>query len=62
MRNLFRAIALAGGGVAIIASAVYTLGHLSDHTVFTVLIPGFVAGLILIGLYMAAGTQRKEEK
>lgn len=43
------------GGIIIVASALFTLDHLTDRLVFTVLIPGFVFGLILIGIAMSVG-------
>lgn len=48
------ALLMVGGGI-IVASAIHTLSHLSDRTVFTVLVPGFAAGLFLIGLYVRTG-------
>ena len=38
------------GGAIIVGSAVYTLVHLDDKTVVTILIPGVVLGLILVGV------------
>ncbi len=46
------------GGAIIIASALFTLSHMTDRTVFTVLIPGFVFGLVLIGVGMRLGGDR----
>jgi lipopolysaccharide export LptBFGC system permease protein LptF len=42
--------ALVLGGVMIVAAAILTLFDLRDGTVFAVLIPGFLAGLFLIGV------------
>jgi lipopolysaccharide export LptBFGC system permease protein LptF len=44
--------ALALGGVMIVAAAILTLFDLRDGTVFAVLIPGFLAGLFLIGVFV----------
>jgi hypothetical protein len=46
------------GGALIVATGVYTLQHLTDRVVFTVLIPGIVVGLILIGIAMRFGRDR----
>jgi hypothetical protein len=45
-------IALFAGGILIVAAAVFTAGRLEDRTVFTVLVPGFLSGLFLVGLYL----------
>ena len=55
--GLLRNVLLVVGGCVIIAAALFTLTHLTDIVVYTVLIPGIVAGLILIGLYVALGGQ-----
>jgi hypothetical protein len=44
---------LALGGAIIVGSAVYTATHLDDRTVYTILIPGVVVGLVLVGLSTA---------
>jgi len=44
--------ALILGAVMIVAAAILTLFDLKDGTVFAVLIPGFIAGLFLIGLFV----------
>jgi hypothetical protein len=38
------------GGAIIVGSAVYTMVRLDDKTVVTILIPGVVLGLILVGV------------
>jgi uncharacterized membrane protein YhaH (DUF805 family) len=48
------------GGAIIVASAIYTLMNLQDQTVYVVLIPGVVVGLILVGLSVTS--RRKEER
>lgn len=54
-RNLFANALLALGALLIICCGLFTLTHLTDRVVLTVLIPGFVIGLILIGFYVALG-------
>lgn len=44
---------LALGGAIIAGTAVYTATHLDDRTVYTILIPGVVVGLVLVGLSTA---------
>ena len=41
---------LVGAGL-IIGSGLFTLTHLTDRVVLSVLVPGVVVGLLLIGLY-----------
>jgi hypothetical protein len=41
---------LVAGAALIVAAAIYTLVHMQDRTVFTVLVPGVAVGLILIVL------------
>ena len=57
LRNAF----LVAGGTVIILSALFTRAHLADRVVFTVLVPGVVVGLILIGLYVALGRYKGRE-
>jgi len=46
MRNVLLVL----GGISIVFAGIYTLVHLADGVVFSVLVPGFVIGLLLIGL------------
>ena len=55
IKDVIRMTLLVTGAGVIIAAAYHTLGYFTDRTVFTILVPGFVAGLILIGLYVATG-------
>jgi membrane protease YdiL (CAAX protease family) len=50
MRDVIGNALLVVGGALIVVSGLFTLAHLKDGVVFTVLIPGFVFGLIMIGL------------
>jgi hypothetical protein len=45
-------VALLAGGILIVTAALVTVARLEDRTVFTVLIPGFLCGLFLVGLYL----------
>ena len=56
--TVLKNVMLVVGGGLIIASALFTLGHLSDRVVFTVLVPGVVFGLILIAVAMRLGRDR----
>jgi membrane protease YdiL (CAAX protease family) len=58
-RELIRGAFLVLGGAVIIASGIFTLTHLTDHVIFTVLLPGVVVGLMLIGVYVAIGNRGK---
>ena len=58
-REIIRGAILVLGGVVIVASMLFTLTRLADSVVFTVLIPGVIVGLMLIGVYVAMGKQGK---
>ena len=54
------------GGAIIVGSAAYTLTQLDDKTIVTILIPGVVLGLILVGLSIVsrrrhAGDQKSDD-
>ena len=51
-QGIIRGAVLVLGGVIIIASLVFAVTHLTDHVVFTVLLPGVIVGLVLIGVYV----------
>jgi hypothetical protein len=53
-------ISLIIAGVVIIAAAAFTLGHITDHVILTVLVPGFVVGLFFVGLYVLGGRRVRE--
>jgi membrane protease YdiL (CAAX protease family) len=55
MRNVVKNTLLVLGAAIIVVSGLFTLDHLTDRTVFTVLVPGFVFGLILICVAMTVG-------
>ena len=59
-RKIVREGVLVLGAVIIIASTLLTVTRCTDHVVFTVLIPGVVAGLILIGVYLAMDKRRNQ--
>jgi membrane protease YdiL (CAAX protease family) len=54
-REVVRGAVLVLGVAVIIASMLFTLTHLVDNVVFTVLLPGVVVGLMLIGVYVGVG-------
>ena len=56
--NVVKGALLLVGGALIIASSIFTLGHLNDRVVFTVLVPGVVLGLISIVIAMRLGPNR----
>lgn len=56
--NFLKNLMLVVGGALIIVFGLFTLGHLTDRVVFTVLLPGVVFGLILIGIAMRLGRDR----
>ena len=58
MRDVIRNVLLVVGAVTIIVSGLFTLSHLTDRVIFTVLVPGFVFGLIFIGIGMSVGRER----
>jgi hypothetical protein len=60
--ELVRTALLLAGAAIIVIAAVLTLRNLTDRTVLTVLVPGVVVGLILIGGYVAVGRAHREEK
>lgn len=51
MKNAFLAI----GAIVIAAVATYTLTHLTDRVIATVLVPGVVVGLVFLVLGSRAG-------
>ena len=53
-------IALIIAGVVIVAAGAFTLRHMTDHVVLTVLVPGFVVGLFFVGLYVLGGRRLRE--
>ena len=53
-----KGVLLVSGGASIVGSGLYTLNHLSDHVVINILVPGFVFGLILIGIAMSLERDR----
>jgi xanthine/uracil permease len=58
MTHTIRSLLLVAGGTLIVVSSLFTLDHLTDRVVATVLVPGFVFGLILIVIGMRLGPQR----
>ena len=52
MRNFMKNALLLVGAATIIVSGLFSLEHLTDRIVFTVLVPGFLFGLILICIAM----------
>lgn len=54
-------ISLVVGGSLIVGTAVFTLDDLSDRTIFTTLVPGFIAGIFFIGMY-AFGQKRIRDR
>ncbi|MDH3197938.1 MAG: hypothetical protein OEO21_06830 [Candidatus Krumholzibacteria bacterium] len=60
-RDLVRTALLVAGAAVIVVAAVVTVRNLTDRTVLTVLVPGVVVGLILIGGYVAVGRAHREQ-
>jgi len=58
--DLVRSALLVTGAAVIIVAAVLTLRNLTDRTALTVLLPGVVVGLLLIGGYVAIGRAHRE--
>lgn len=58
-RSKTRGLLLALAGLLIVLSAGYTLLHLRDQVVLTVLLPGFVIGLVLLAVYRALGARQR---
>ena len=50
------------GGAIIVGSLAYTLVRLDDKTIVTILIPGVVLGLILVGLSIATRRRRSGDE
>jgi hypothetical protein len=55
---VIRAVLLLAGTASILTAGIFTLGHMTDRTVFTILVPGFVVGLILIAAAVWGGRAR----
>ena len=47
------------GGVVIIAALLFTAMHFTDRVVVTVLVPGVILGLMLIGVFVGLGSDRR---
>jgi hypothetical protein len=60
MELLLSRFALALGGIILVITAVLTLGDLTDGTVVSLLIPGFVAGIFLISVYIWTGSRVRD--
>ena len=50
------------GGVVILVDIITTIPHLTDKVIFQFSIPGFMIGLLLIGLYIFGHYWSKERK
>ena len=55
-------LALVAGGILIVCAAIITLERLSDRTVLSVLVPGFVSGLFFVGLYFFGDKRVRERR
>ena len=47
------------GGVVIITSLLYTAMRFTDRVVVTVTVPGVMVGLMLIGIFVGLGSNRR---
>ncbi len=56
--GVLKGILLLLGGAIIIGSGLYLLAVPTDRVIFTVLVPGFVFGLVLIVLSMRIGLHK----
>jgi hypothetical protein len=59
MRTAAKLLLLVAGAALIIVAGFHTVSHMTDRTVFTVLVPGFVGGLILIGVSVRIDSARR---
>ncbi len=53
-------LALFLGAVVILVTGIFTIRHLTDRLILWVTVPGFVLGILFVGLYMFAGKRVKE--
>ena len=58
-REVLRSAFLVLGGVVIIAALLFTAMHFTGRVVFTVLVPGVIVGLMLIGVFVGLGSDRR---
>jgi hypothetical protein len=56
--GVLKSLLMVLGAAAIVSASVYTLGHLTDRVIASVLVPGVVVGLILIVLGARMGRER----
>ena len=56
-QDIARSALLLAGALLVVVSALFTVTHLTDTVVFTVLVPGCMVGLVLLGLYWLSGPQ-----
>jgi membrane protease YdiL (CAAX protease family) len=59
---MIRGIVLVLGGAVIIGSLLFTVMHFTDRVVFTVLVPGVIVGLMLVGVYVGIGKRGSNEE
>ena len=62
MRTAVKLLLLVAGATLVVAAGLYTVSHMTDRTVFTVLVPGFVVGLMLIGVSVRIGPSTNRER
>jgi len=60
--SVFYNLLLISGGIVIVVVAFLTVQHLNDRTVLWVTVPGFLTGVLLIGLYIIGMRRIKERR
>ncbi len=53
---------LALGGLIIVVAGGFTLGHRSDHVVWTMTVPGFLLGLLFLVLYVVGERRIRDRR
>ena len=59
---VFYTLLLVIGGAVIVIAGYITIQHLTDRTALSVTVPGFLLGLLLIGLYLFGERRVKERR
>lgn len=60
--SVFYNLLLISGGLIIVVVAFLTVQHLNDKTALWVTVPGFLTGILLIGLYIIGMRRIKERR
>ncbi|MDZ7289667.1 MAG: hypothetical protein ONB44_10785 [candidate division KSB1 bacterium] len=55
-------VALFLGGVMILVIGIFTIRHLTDRLILLITVPGFISGILFVGLYIFISNRIKERR